>query len=186
MTMDLYWLDIETTGLDPVKDQILELAMYKSSIESPLDAKPFYHCVYRYILDTSVVLSPFQKKPVDPAVIEMHTKNGLFKECAESKNNIFMSEQYLLAHIPEEKEYKNKPVLAGNSVHFDHDFLKAQLPDLARKFSHRHYDVSSVLLFCHSFGMEKPPNLEAHRAEEDVLASLRLAKHCTLWFKGGY
>jgi oligoribonuclease (3'-5' exoribonuclease) len=71
--------------------------------------------------------------------------------------------------------------LAGSSVHFDHGFIKHWWPQLASRFSHRHYDVSAVKLFCESLGMPRLPKAEAHRAREDILESIAHARECVRW-----
>jgi len=68
-------------------------------------------------------------------------------------------------------------------VHFDHGFLRVHMPKLAARFSHRHYDVSAVKLFCQSLGMPKPPKAEAHRAAADVRESIEHAKACADWLE---
>ena len=57
------------------------------------------------------------------------------------------------------------------------------MPRLAARFSHRHYDVSAVKLFCRSLGMPKPPKAEAHRATADVLESIAHARLCAEWLR---
>jgi oligoribonuclease (3'-5' exoribonuclease) len=118
---------------------------------------------------------------IDPFVLNMHTQNGLWKECAKSATTVAEIEEHLLTVVPEEKDSENKPTLAGSSIHFDHTFLRVHMPRLAKRFSHRHYDVSAVKLFCRSLGMSKPPVAEAHRAKADILESIEHAKACVKW-----
>jgi len=170
--MRLLWLDCETTGLSPDRDALLELAVAEADLERPFDIGPIYNAVFRF---TDVdALTPF--------IVTMHSKNGLLAECAKSLTTVLDAEDHLLNFVPEVSG-DDKPTLAGSTVHFDHGFLRAHMPRLAARFSHRHYDVSAVKLFCRSLGMPKPPKAEAHRATADVLESVEHAKLCAEWLR---
>ena len=171
--MQLVWIDLETSGLRPDQDVVLEIAVSLADLSSPFDARPAYHAV----------LYARPAKTLDPKVLEMHTKNGLFAECAGpgARSDFDRIEEELLALVPDVDDPNEKPVLAGSSVHFDHEFLKDEFPKFAARLSHRHYDVSAVKLFCRSLGMPKLPRAEAHRAKDDVLESIAHARLCAGW-----
>jgi oligoribonuclease len=167
--MKLLWLDLETTGLDPRECKVLEIAVAQADLAAPFNTSLFYHAVIRH---DGANLSPF--------ILDMHTKNGLLAECATSGVLIEEVDDLLASLVPQE-ERSEMPVLAGSSIHFDHDFIRVHLPRFAERLSHRHYDVSAVKLFCESIGMPKLPRAEAHRAREDVLESIRHAQQCAVW-----
>ena len=109
----------------------------------------------------------------------MHTGNGLLDVCAKSTLKLRDLELSLCTLFPpSDAPY----VLAGASVHFDHDFLKVHMPHFASLLSHKHYDVSAIKLFAQSRGMPKGPKAEAHRAAADVLASVEEAHTVADWF----
>lgn len=177
--MKLYWLNLETEGLDPEKDAVLEIAVSVADLENPFDAAPIYHAVIDRHRDYS---------RLPERVLQMHTRSGLLEECAgqAARKRRFAGgpwevEEELLAIVSQVEDPEERPVLAGSSVHFDAAFLRADFPALHARFSHRHYDVSAVKLFCRSLGMLKLPKAEAHRAREDVLESIAHARECARW-----
>lgn len=174
--MKLIWLDLETTGLDPIRDHILEVAWAVAEIERPFDIGPMKSHVLRCTQSFIDTFSPF--------IREMHTKNGLIDELpsGDSFVDVFRN---LLEDVPEVEDKEDKPTLAGASVHFDLGFLRANMPGVAGRLSHRVYDTSAVKLFCRSMGMPKPLRGEAHRAASDVLEAVQQAKDCAAWLRLG-
>ncbi len=171
--MKLFWLDLETTGLDAVNHGILEIAIAEADLHSPFDIGPIYQRVIQFT--NTIELSQF--------ILKMHTDNGLLKECAESPTSLQGVAFDLRQSIPIEAKSEDRPTLAGSSVHFDHTFLAHHIPEISKRFSHRHYDISAVKLFCRSLGMAKVPKAEAHRATDDILESIEHAKICRDWLR---
>lgn len=170
--MKLLWLDIETDGLDPNKCQILEVAVREADLLDPFTTTHLYE---------SPVWLP-RELQLDPFILDMHTKNGLLKECyGTGRPLVHEAEQKLLELVPEVVDKRERPVLAGNSVHFDHSFLTVHMPIFASRLSHQHYDVSAVKLFCRSLGMPHDKGEPAHRAMADVMMSIAEAKKCRAW-----
>ena len=167
--MKLYWLDLESTGLDPGLNDILEIYVAVAKFEKPFEATPLYHAILCYNGEVS---------RFHPVVQEMHTRNGLWAECATSKTFLPEVEEALLGLIPD----VSNNFFAGSSVHFDAAFLKKHMPRVAARFSHRVYDVSAMSLFARSLGMSPLPKSEAHRARADVEASIAQVKAIAAWF----
>ena len=157
------WLDLETTGLEPKRNSILEVAaIVTDGVGEKIGA-------------IQQVVQFFDPSPeyIHPDVMAMHTKNGLWLECASS-----------IAHHPQEVEgfvlgwllshgcQQGRVHLAGNSVHFDLRFLLEQMPDLASLFHYRVLDMTSVRLWADSLNIAPPKKSETHRALQDAQESL--------------
>jgi oligoribonuclease len=169
--MKLLWLDLETTGLDPRECKVLEVAVMQADFATPFVATPLYNTVIEH-----------DGKNLSPFILDMHTKNGLLIECTLPDALRIEEVDAALVHlVPQAASREDLPVLAGSSIHFDHDFIRVHLPNFAKRLSHRHYDVSAVKLFCESIGMPKLPRAEAHRAQADVLESIDHAQRCAEW-----
>ena len=186
MSDTLLCLDLETTGLNPRGDAILEIAAFTADLEKPFELTPLYEAV--------IHCHPIVKMGVDPIVRGMHTQNGLWDACEKSKVDIrdvdSMDDNSLFMKLMRFNSLRDAPrekfILAGSSIHFDHSFIKVHLPAVATMLSHRHYDVSAVKLFAQSLGMPKFPKAEAHRAAADVQESVAHAKAVAAWFEGNW
>ena len=173
---EFIWLDLETTGLAPDREIVLEFAAGIANDGAGGD--------FTMIEIVQSVITPYHYSgrtreeifaEMDPYVREMHTRNGLLAELKQPELccTIEEADDYLAALAPD-----GKPSLAGNSVHFDLAFIKKHMPKFSARLSHRVYDVSTLLRAERTYGdshaaIQVPAS--AHRAREDVLASLETA-----------
>lgn len=156
------WIDLETTGLDPDNDRIIEVGWFLSD-----------H-VERITEPQSVLITPdkiaWELMQQDLFVQTMHTENDLLKDM-EAFGTIMpedAEDQILEELLPYSDEVI---ILAGASVHFDRGFIRNWMPRLDRRLIHRHMDVSTLRMFFndsgfHSYGEKERPTV--HRALQDV------------------
>lgn len=169
----LTWIDLETTGLDPEEDDIVEVAVGVADFARPFEIETMLHWVIR--------TEPGDWERVDPFVRNMHEKSGLLRESLLSSISLIDVVQSLARLVPVAKG-DDRPILAGSTVHFDRSFLKVVAPHVESRFIHRHYDVSSMKLFAESLGMPRIAKAEAHRAVADVRESVEHARQVARWF----
>lgn len=180
--MNLLWLDLETTGLDPAKGNILEIGyrifQKEISIALPCD---------------------IDDMPLHEIVREMHTSNGLGDVCralipkgvdwyAQHEFELEKAEEAILIDINNEfgtlnSDESTHVYLAGSSIHFDKKWIEFHMPKLNARLHYRLFDVSGICLFCQWLGMPKPEERKEkpHRALADIQRSVELMEHCTSW-----
>lgn len=182
----LLWVDIETSGLDPVNDVILEVGVAVTDLQLNLLANRRW---VRSMLQED--LNPV--KTWDPIVLNMHTKSGLLVETILGGDSIPIILNDLTIFIQEyfpgatEAEPKDRPPLHGSSVHFDHQFLTEacrRLDDfynIDRRISYRHVDVSTVKHIIQErmpdIYSRAPESRKAHRVLSDIEDSIAEYKY---------
>lgn len=174
--MTLLWLDLETTGLNPTKDHILEIAW--TLTHSDLVPMFAYDPVYSAAVKTDIKVFDAL---ADDYVREMHTKTGLI-ERMQSDKAITRSEaeRDIVRSLDEALTLVDEPIyLAGASVHFDLAFIKFWMPSLAKRLSHRVYDTSTLKAFFAEFIAipSELANQNQHNAQADVTECLKIARH---------
>lgn len=157
----LIWVDIETTGLNPSEDEILEICCVitdkdlniKASSKSLVISTNIYH--------------------MNDWCMEMHSKNGLIKDVLKSNLKIKDAEAELLKFIQSWSNYKTSP-MCGSSVHFDRSFLKVHMPLIEDYFSYRNIDVSSFKEIIYRwYDVSYSKSEDNHRAESDIIQSIK-------------
>ncbi len=87
------------------------------------------------------------------------------------------AELILLYHINQHVAADVKPVMAGNSIHFDRSFIRRHMPLLHERLHYRLVDVSTIKELARRWYPEAekyaPKKSDSkHRAMDDILASI--------------
>jgi oligoribonuclease len=162
--MAILAIDLETTGLDPHDGFILEVAYAVNHRLADIDVD---HDIQSHVIaNRDVRLNPF--------VARMHAASGLLDELLDvgPHPTLAVVEDLIVRHLSALGEGGH--ILAGNSVHFDHAWIRVHMPRLDRILSHRHIDATSDWLIDHEAGIptEKLSGLTVHRARDDIAASI--------------
>jgi oligoribonuclease len=163
----LVWIDCEMTGLDIVRDALIEIACLVTDAELNL-------------LDEGVDLvikPPAEALAGMPEVVrEMHTASGLL---AELPGGIPLAEAaeivlgYVQGHVPEPR----KVPLCGNSIATDRWFIARDMPELDAWLHYRMIDVSSIKELARRWYprayFSSPKKDGGHRALADIRESVQ-------------
>lgn len=173
--MHYLWLDLETTGLDPYTDTILEVGL--TVTDDKLDEKIGGR---RYLLAPSD--STWIHRLPDEVLV-MHLKSGLVRDLDDPHHNfqyhsLLQVERNVLGLIEPWLE-EGKIVLAGSGVGtFDLAFIKEQMPELAQRLTYWVMDVGVMRRFLRDFCRVEIPDQGPveHRALSDVYHHLAEAR----------
>jgi len=168
------FIDLETTGLDPEMDRILEVAwVFTNQDFAPISPERTF--VIDHEDDWPQALSLFNSAA--QVVQDMHTQSGLYSEMfGRNVTSLDKVWETLRDDLDEVKGlYPNATVhFAGDSVWFDREFLHAATfkEMLETRVHHRLLDLSSIKVMLEAIGRPVEIAKGTHRALDDVRASL--------------
>lgn len=175
--MNLLWMDLEMTGLDPETDTIMEIATVVTDGQLKMLAEGPVLVIHH---------TREQLERMDPWCIKHHGESGLSQRCLESQTTLEETEEATLKFAREYCPEKQVP-LCGNSIHQDRRFLVRHMPRLNNFLHYRMVDVSSVKEIVERWYPDeyhKFKKLGNHEAHGDVLESIaELAEYRKTFFR---
>lgn len=149
------WVDLETMGLDPEKDPIVEMGFRITDIDlNTIDD-----------FEVQIWTSPYFDQCRENAiqyVKDMHKQSGIYTDGPHLSTGAVTPEIALgeaLDWLRGHGIQKTEP-LCGSSVQFDRSMLHEQYPDVEALFSYRNIDISTVKELCRRLNPDVYERLE--------------------------
>lgn len=172
----LVWIDLETTGLDPAEDALLEVAVVLT--DDDLNEVDAYESVVRQPDEA------WRDRVADNTFVrDMHTANGLLEEVGRGGGAPIAHVEREVLDMLARNGAEGAPV-AGSSVRLDRNFVDAHMPHLASALHYRTVDVSTVKELARRWApavlntAPTPGSAGAsHRAGDDIRNSIAELRH---------
>ncbi len=163
--MNLVWIDMEMTGLDPDNDRVIEIA----AIVTDADLNTLAEGPVFAIHQSDAVLDK-----MDAWNKGTHGRSGLIEKVrASTVTEEEASAQmigFLRQYVP-----AGKSPMCGNSICQDRRFMARHMPALERFFHYRNVDVSTIKELCRRWKPELISGFKKHQmhtALADILESV--------------
>ena len=167
---NLIWIDLEMTGLEPQRDQIIEIATVVTYNNLEILAQGPVIAINQPILVMNAM---------DEWNTQHHGDSGLSERVAASQYSVRDAEIETLNFLRQHVKQGKSP-MCGNSICQDRRFMARLMPELEAFFHYRNLDVSTLKELVSRW---KPEAMEgfvkkaAHLALDDVLESIDELKH---------
>jgi len=168
--MNLVWVDMEMTGLEPDTDRIIEVAMVVTDM-------------HLNVLAEGPVLAIHQSDATLDAMDSWnkgtHGRSGLIDRV---KASTVSEEQAVEEYIAFMKQWvpKGKSPMCGNTIGQDRRFMVRYMPQLEAFFHYRNVDVSTLKELCRRWKPEVVSGFkkaQKHTALADILESIEELKY---------
>jgi oligoribonuclease len=163
----LVWIDCEMTGLDPVEDVLVEIAVVVTDNELTLLDDG---------IDILLATDPAKLASMDEVVRDMHTHSGLLTALASATTTLDEAQTQVLDYVRRFVPERRKAPLCGNSIATDRSFLAHYMPELDDHLHYRMVDVSSIKELARRWYprvyFNAPPKTGGHRALADIIDSI--------------
>ena len=163
----LVWLDMEMTGLDPERERIIEVATILTDGHlNEIAIGP--ELVIHQADEVLAAMDDWNKSH--------HGSSGLTERVKSSEITDAQAEEQTIAFINAHVSAKERPVLAGNSIHQDRRFIRRYMPALDNRLHYRMVDVSTIKELARRWFPQiiakQKAKKETHRALDDIRESI--------------
>ena len=162
--MNLVWMDLEMTGLEPSRHVIIEVATLVTNADLEILAEGPVFPITRTAEQLSLM---------DAWNVGTHGASGLLKRIAEDSVPIEVAERETLAFM-RKWVAKGQSPLAGNSIAQDRRFLRREMPKVDEFLHYRSVDVSTIKELVRRWypSIKTPEKKQAHQALDDIRESV--------------
>ena len=133
-SLNLIWIDLEMTGLDPLQERIIEIATVITDSDLNVLAE-----------GPSIVINQSEEliQAMDEWNTNQHEKSGLTERVLKSTVTEAQAESKTIEFLKQWVPQGASP-MCGNSIGQDRRFLVRYMPELASYFHYRNLDVSTL------------------------------------------
>jgi oligoribonuclease len=168
--MNLVWVDMEMTGLDPDTDRIIEVAVVVTDMHLNVLAEGPVFAIHQ---------SDETLDKMDNWNKGTHGKSGLIDRVRASTVTEADAEAALIAFL---KSFvpPNKSPMCGNTICQDRRFMARGMPKLEAFFHYRNLDVSTLKELCRRWKPELASGFKKHQkhtALADIIESVEELKY---------
>ena len=172
----LFWFDMESTGLLPQSDIVLEVGLIITDFN--LEPKASYQSFVRNStqeLKAALAASPWGK--IQPAsYFEV-----FLRECPQAPT-LFEVQKNILKILDQYFSEDEKIILAGNTIGTDRRFIEKYFQKIESRLHYRMLDVSAwKVFFVNKYGLQYPKK-NKHQALEDIKESISELAYYLKWF----
>ena len=167
---NLIWIDLEMTGLDTLRDHIIEIATVVTN-------------QYLEVLAEGPVIAIHQSDEVLAAMDEWNTRqhghSGLTERVRESEADAAAAEKATLDFLSTWVPAGASP-MCGNSICQDRRFLSRLMPTLEAYFHYRNLDVSTLKELARRWAPQVAAGVRkdsSHLALDDIYDSIKELRH---------
>lgn len=168
--MNLIWVDLEMTGLDPETDRIIEVAVVVTDANLNVLAEGPVYAIHQ----SDAVLNG-----MDAWNKGTHGRSGLIDRVKASNITEAMAEDalidFLIDYVP-----KGKSPMCGNTICQDRRFMAKKMPRLEAFFHYRNLDVSTLKELARRWKPELIDGFkkqQKHTALADIMESIDELKY---------
>jgi len=163
--MNLVWLDMEMTGLDPDNDRIIEVAVLVTDANLNILAEGPVFAIHQ---------SDETLDKMDSWNKGTHGRSGLIDRVKASTVSEAQAEEELIAFLKQWVPAGKSP-MCGNSICQDRRFMARGMPKLEAFFHYRNLDVSTLKELCRRWKPELASGFKKHQkhtALADIVESV--------------